>query len=228
MLRAVLRCIVRLFFAVFTRVDLLGLENIPSQGGAILATNHLGIMDSPLLFMLLDRDDVSGLVADTYKERLFFRWIVCIVDGIWINRGEPDLRALREARDYLHAGGLLGIAPEGTRSRTGVLRPAKTGVAYLADKARVPLVPIAISGTEKLFAELTRLRRPRLRVRIGEMFSLAPLDRRDRAASLERNTDEIMCRIAVMLPPEYRGAYANHPCLQELLENPPERGIIPT
>jgi 1-acyl-sn-glycerol-3-phosphate acyltransferase len=228
MLRAVFRCIIRLLFALFTRVDVQGLENIPSQGGAILAANHLGIMDSPLLFMLLERDDVTGLVADTYKDKLFFRWIVWIVDGIWINRGEPDLRALRQARDYLQSGGLLGIAPEGTRSRTGVLMPAKTGVAYLADKAGVPLVPIAISATEKLFQELKRLRRPRLRVRVGEPFSLPPLERRDRAAALERNTEEIMCRIAVMLPPEYHGAYANHACLQELLENAPERAVLPT
>jgi len=220
-LRAVFRSIIRFLFALLTHTEVDGRENIPKQGGAILAANHQGLIDSPLIFIMLDRNDVTGLVADKYKKKPFFPWLVSIVDGIWINREEADVHAMRAARDFLRNGGLLGIAPEGTRSHTGGLIPAKTGVAYLADKADVPIIPIAIAGTEKLFDELFHLRRPQLMIRFGEAFRLPPLERSERNAGLQRNTDEIMCRIAAMLPVEYRGIYANHPRLLELLQSQP-------
>jgi 1-acyl-sn-glycerol-3-phosphate acyltransferase len=218
MLRTALYFIVRLFFAVFTRLEVQGVEVIPTEGAAILVSNHLGIMDAPLIFALLKRKDATSLVADTYQRQPFIRWVVNTVQGIWINREDADLHALRQARNFLQNGGLLGIAPEGTRSRTGVLMPAKTGAAYLADKVQgVRLIPAAIWGTEKLFSKLAGFHRPPVHVCIGEPFTLPPLERQDRSASLQRNTDEIMCRIAVMLPPEYRGVYADHPRLHELL-----------
>ena len=109
------------------------------------------------------------------------------------------------------------MAPEGTRSRTRSLIQAKTGVAYLADKAGVPVVPVAITGTEKAVSTFFRLRRPPIQIRFGKPFCLQPSERHARGSSLDQNTDEIMCRIAALLPPEYRGVYAGHPRLQELL-----------
>ncbi len=217
-----LRKAIWLLFKLLSDVDTQGLENIPGQAGAILAANHLGRLDAPLGFCLLERQDATSLVADTYKSSPFFSWIVNATDGIWINREEADLPAMRAARDWLKKGGLLGIAPEGTRSQSGKLNPAKTGVAYLADKVDVPIVPIAFYGTEKAFQELFRFKRPRIHVRFGKPFYLPPLDRKTREADMQRNTDEIMCRIAVMLPQEYRGAYENHPRLNELLQETSE------
>lgn len=215
-LRRILQIIVRVLLALLARIRVQGLENIPAEGGAILATNHLSRLDSPVLFALIHREDLTGLVADTYQKSWFFRWLVNAVHGIWINREEADVHALRAARDYLQSGGLLGIAPEGTRSRSGALMKAKTGVAYLADKAGVPIIPIAIYGTEKVFRELSRFRKPVVNVCIGKPFVLPPLERTNRSAALQQNTDEIMCRIAAMLPAEYRGAYADHPQLQAI------------
>ena len=205
--------VIRLLFKTLARVEVVGLENVPAQGGGILAANHMSRIDPPLVRVTVPRQDVTALVADSYKKFPPIRWLVDVVDGIWINRQEADLRALRQARDFLKQGGLLGIAPEGTRSKVGALLPAKTGTAYLADKAGVPIIPIAISGSEKAFRELVRLRRPRLRIEYGEPFMLPPLERGDRDASLQRNTDEIMLHIAAMLPPQYWGAYRDHPRL---------------
>jgi len=217
MLRSFLRSIVRFLFALLTRLETEGLENVPAEGGAILAANHLSRVDSPLIFSLIEREDVTGLVADKYQKNLFLHPLIEAVGGIWINREQADFQALRVAREYLQKGGLLGIAPEGTRSHTGTLRQAKTGVAYLADKANVPIVPIAIWGTEKTFKELRYFRRARIKVRVGKPFRLPPLERNNRSGSLQRNTDELVCRIAALLPLEYRGVYADHPRLQELL-----------
>jgi 1-acyl-sn-glycerol-3-phosphate acyltransferase len=183
-----------------------------------VAVNHLNILDPPLVFAMLPRQDATALAADKHKKNPFLRWIVEAVDGIWINREGSDLHALRQAQAHLQGGGLLGIAPEGTRSPTGALIPAKTGVAFLADRTGAPVVPAAVTGTETALRQLMRLRRPAVRIEFGELFRLRPVARKTRDADLQRNTDEIMCRIAVMLPERYRGAYAGHPRLKELLE----------
>jgi len=215
--RRELHSIARLIFKWFFRVSVTGTEALPAHGGYLLAVNHLSRLDPPLIFALIDRDDVTALVADKYQKHPFFRWIIQIVDGIWINRGEADLSALRQARDYLRGGGVLGIAPEGTRSRTGALIRAKTGTAYLADKSGVPVIPAAINGTDGAIWRALLLQRPRIHVQIGAQVDLLPIKRECREATLQRNTDEIMCRIAAMLPERYRGVYADHPRLKELL-----------
>jgi 1-acyl-sn-glycerol-3-phosphate acyltransferase len=217
MLRALLRTIVQLLFSLLSRLDVQGLENIPATGPGILAANHLSRLDSALVFGLVERSDITSLVADKYQNNLLLRPLVNAVHGIWINREQADFRALRRALDYIQGGGMLGIAPEGTRSRTGALMPAKTGVAYLAGRAGVPVIPAGIWGSETAIAQLCRLRRPLIHVRIGEPFQLPPLERGDRSAGLQENTDEIMCHIAALLPPAYRGSYAEHPKLNEIL-----------
>ena len=209
--------IVRLLFSILSRVEASGLENIPPKGGCILCVNHLGLIDAGFVFMLLDREDVTGFVAEKYRKSLLMSVVVRIVHGIWLNRGEADTEAIRQARDLLRSGWCLGIAPEGTRSRTGSLIPAKSGVAFLVDKTGVPVVPMTITGTERIFSEFKRFRRPRLTLKVGEPFTLPTFDRREREAGLKRNTDEIMCRIAAMLPPQYWGVYTEHPRLKELL-----------
>jgi len=180
-------------------------------------------LDSPLIFGLLERTDATALVADKYRKYTFFRLLVEAVGGIWINREQADFHAMREAVDHLHQGGLLGVAPEGTRSRTGALTSAKTGAAYLVDRAGAPVIPVSIWGTETAVRQLLHLRRPPLHIRFGRPFCLPPLPRHARAGGLQRNTDEIMCRLAAQLPERYRGAYAGHPRLQELLAGQGEK-----
>jgi len=224
-LRLALRTFIRILFTLLTRLDVQGLGHIPTHGPAILAANHVSIIDAPLVFMLLERSDATGLVADKYLKNPFLRWLVNRVHGIWINRESADFRALRVAVEYLEQGGLLGIAPEGTRSRTAALSPAKTGVAFLAEKAAqsigspVPIVPIAISGTDRAFHELARLRRGRVKVQVGRSFTLPELKKEGRGEALQNNTDEVMSQIACMLPECYRGAYARHPRVLELVDS---------
>ena len=141
------------------------------------------------------------------------------MDGIWIDRDNPDIHALKEARSYLKEGWLLGIAPEGTRSVTHALIEGKQGVAFLADKMQGLIVPVGISGTEGGLGRMFTFQRPKFNLIVGEPFRLPALDRKNRDASLQQNTDEIMCRIAALLPPKYRGVYAKHPRLKELIDN---------
>ena len=209
--------IFRILFFLLSRLRVTGKEHLPREGGYIAAANHLSVIDVPLAYCLLNRYDVTGLVAKNHQKNALFRWLINMLDGIWLSREEIDTRALRAARDHLQNGGVLGIAPEGTRSKTGALNEAKTGVAFLADQAKVPILPVAVSGTWQITSEILKLKRPVIEVNIGQVFMLPPVDRKTRDYDLQQNTDEIMCQLAALLPPENRGFYADHPRLKELL-----------
>ena len=206
-----------LLFFLLTRVRVHGKENLPQDRGYIAAANHLSVLEVPLAYCLINRYDVTGLVAKKHQKNAFFRWIIHLMDGIWLNREEIDTTALRAARDHLRSGGVLGIAPEGTRSQTGGLIKAKTGVAFLADQARVPIVPVAVSGTWQIASQIIKLQRPIIIVNFGQPFTLPDVNRRSRDLDLQNNTDEIMCQIAAMLPPENRGFYSDYPRVKDLL-----------
>lgn len=210
--------IFRILFLLLTRVRVTGQENIPPHEGYIAAANHLSIIEVPLVYCLIDRRDVTGLVARKHHKNPFFRWFVNALGGIWLSRDEIDTRALRNARDHLKSGGVLGIAPEGTRSDTGALQQAKTGVAFLADQAGVQILPVAVSGTWQITSEIITLRRPVINVNFGKPFILPPVRRKFRDEDLKNNTEEIMCQLAALLPPENRGIYADYPRLKELLQ----------
>lgn len=214
------RLLARFILRVIAQVRIQGYEHLPASGAAIVVTNHVGRLDAMLGVVLAERDDLILFVAEKYQKYAFWRWWVRMVDGIWLNRYEADLQAMRQAYRRLLQGELMGIAPEGTRSPTGVLAHGKPGAAYLASRANVPVVPVALLGTEDrvVVQRFKRLQRLRIDITIGESFTLPPRDRQQpRDVYLEQCTDEIMCRIAVLLPPERRGVYADHPRLHALL-----------
>ena len=206
-MRSFLRRLFRTLFHCLTRMDVAGLENIPKEGGCLLALNHLSVLDAPLIFHLVSRPDVTAIVARKHQRNPLFRWVVNQAQGIWLDRKNLDVDALRRARQILRQGWILGIAPEGMRSRTKALQPAHPGVAFLAAQCNVPILPVGIWGTEKAFALLLRLHRPDIHVRFGECFFLPPLARRARSQFFQRNTEIIMQHIAALLPPVYRGVY---------------------
>jgi 1-acyl-sn-glycerol-3-phosphate acyltransferase len=217
-----MRWVFNLLFALLTRREIAGLENLPAEGPYILTSNHLSRLDLPLIYGLIGDQRLTGWAAEKYERHLFFGTLLRIGGGIFIRRGEVDRGALQAAVEWLRAGKIFGMAPEGTRSTTGALIRAKTGAAYLAEETGAPVVPAAVTGTERALRTLARLRRPQLSVRFGHPFRLHHVSEEDRTAALRSNTDEIMCRIAAMLPPEYRGVYADHPRLKLLLKAEPE------
>jgi 1-acyl-sn-glycerol-3-phosphate acyltransferase len=206
------------FLRLVLRLELKGLDNLPRTGSYVAAANHLGVLDALLTYHLLDRSDILLLVAEKYRKYAVFRWLAREMNAEWLDRYNADVGALRVALRRLQDGGVLAIAPEGTRSPTGEMIKARPGVSYLAAKSGAPLVPVAVTGSEdeNVKSHLLHCRRAHVILRVGEPFNLPPLDRKDREATLEQYTDEIMCRIAVLLPEAYRGYYADHPRLQEL------------
>lgn len=218
MLFRITRWLLNAAFSLLTRCSIEGLENVAPHGPYIVVANHMSYLDGLLLFTIVRTSRVTGWAAEKYERHLLFGSIVRIFGGIFIQRGEVDRKALSIAIDRLNQGYIFGIAPEGTRSKTGSMARGKTGAAYLAHEADVPIVPVGIAGTDKAIKSFLRLRRPRISVRIGVPFRLPPLNEESRSSDLRRNTDEVMCRIAALLPPEHWGVYAGHPRLVELLE----------
>ncbi|MFW5714328.1 MAG: lysophospholipid acyltransferase family protein [Brevefilum sp.] len=210
---------IRFLVRSLTKFIVIDRENLPETGGVLLTTNHLSRLDTPLLLACTDRDDLVAIVAKKYLKKPFFKWVLSKVGTmVWMDRERTDFSALRDALEQLRKGSIVGIAPEGTRSSDskGLLK-GKQGAALLAAKASVPIVPVGIVGSEKINNHWLRLRRPPVTIRIGEPYILPEMDRDNRQAWLSRYTDEIMCRIAALLPPDYRGFYSDHPRLKELL-----------
>jgi 1-acyl-sn-glycerol-3-phosphate acyltransferase len=149
------------------------------------------------------------LVADKWGETWPVSWLLMSIGAIFVRRGEVDREALNKCLAVMEQDGILGLAPEGTRSRTGTLQRGKPGVAYLATKANVPILPIGISGQNQIFAEWKRLRRPRIVVRIGQPFELQPVHGRHKGEQLLARSDEVMRRIAALVDEDLRGVYTD-------------------
>ena len=218
-MRNFIRWLIRIGIDLVARVEIFGYDNLPETGAYVIATNHLGMLDATMLFYALDRWDVFIPVAEKWKESAFLRWLGKYLNFIFIDRFNPDLKAMRKIIALMEHGNILVIAPEGTRSRVGSMIEGKPGVSYLAAKLKRPIVPVGLAGTEDegVLENLKHLRRSHVVIRAGKAFSLPPLPVKDRDTVLKQDTDEIMCRIASLIPPKYWGVYAEHPRLKELL-----------
>lgn len=215
-----LRSIVRFIMNIIADVEVVGMEKLP-QGNVLIAANHLGRLDTAVLLYVLDREDIIMAVAEKYKYHPLFGAIGRTANAIWLNRFEADFAALREILLRMQKGGVMVIAPEGTRSKTASMQEGKMGVAFLASKSGYPVLPVALTGTEDqgVLANLKRFRKSKIKVVAGELFTIEIPKGRGREQAMRQATDEIMCRIAVMLPEGYRGVYKDHPRLNELLKS---------
>ena len=208
-----------LHFLVDCLVDLkvTGGENVQDGTPYIVATSHISRLDTPFLMLSTHRQDIIAMVAREYQKAPFLGWFLNKLGVIWISRTGYDLDAFREASVSLKKGWIVGIAPEGTRSRTQQLLEGKPGAALLAIRNQVQVIPTAVIGSTEVIQSLLRLKKAQVEVRFGKPFLLPQVhDERPTKDRLQEATDEIMCRIALLLPEERRGFYADHPRLLEL------------
>ena len=218
-MRNFLGWLIRVLLHLIARIEVNGYEYLPKEGNCVVATNHLGFVDVPIGLYTLHRWDIFVMIGEKWEKVGLFRWASNYFNLIFIDRFNPDIKTLRKVISLMENNKILVIAPEGTRSRTGALIEAKPGVSYLAAKLNRPIVPVAITGTEDkvLLTNLKKLRRGHITVTAGPAFTLPPLPRENRDEALKQYTDEIMCHIAALLPETYRGVYADHPRMKELL-----------
>lgn len=193
---------------ILTRVEVVGADRVPAEGGIILAANHLHLFDPPLVASACPRR-VHPMAKRELFETPLVGWALRPYGAFPVRRFSADMGALRAARNLLREGRAVLMFPEGTRSKDARLHPALPGAAMVALLAGAPVVPVAVTGTEAIqmpgiFFGWLLGRRPRLRVEFGEPFTFGPGTDARRA---EQCTDEMMRRIASMLPEPYRGAY---------------------
>lgn len=209
--RAVGRPVFRLLFHILSDVETVGKENVPERGGYLVSANHLSIIDPPLIIAFWPRPLEAAGAVDVL-DRPFQGWLMRSYGAVAVHRGEADRAVLEAIIARLNAGLPVLLDPEGRRSHVAGMQQARPGVAYLAARSGVPVVPVGVTGTESATAAWRRLRRPRLRMVIGKPLHLPPIDLRspERKQALRANTDRVMRAIAALLPPEYRGVYG-HP-----------------
>src|SRR5215211_9119194 len=210
-----LRSIVRFFMKLITDVEVHGIEKLP-EGNVIVAANHLGRLDTAALLAIIDREDIIMPVAEKYRNHPLFGAIGRAANAIWLNRFDADYSALREILARMKTGGMLVIAPEGTRSKTEALQEGKMGVAFLASKSGYPVLPVAVTGTEDrlILENLKHFRRSKITATAADLMYIEVPKGKGREQAMRQATDEIMCQIAARLPEKYHGVYADHPRLK--------------
>ena len=212
--------IIRLILRLVARIEVSGYENINAvEGGALGVSNHLGRLDVALIYYYVERKDVLVLVAEKYKKYAQVRWFVKALGAVFVDRYNADMNTMRIALKHLKEGKILALAPEGTRSPTGALIEAKSGASYLAARTGVWVVPVGIHGSEDkaVVQALRHFKRAHIYANVGKPFKFPPLRGENREEVLQAYTEEMMCQIAALLPENYRGFYADHPRLKEIL-----------
>ena len=192
------RAFVRLVLLLFGSLKIVGLENIPVEGPYILAVNHMSKADPPLVMISWPpMAKIRFFAAEKWEKHLIFGPLMRHQGAIYINRGEVDRRALRQALAALGEGAVFGLAPEGTRSRVAALIQARDGAAYLASRAGVPIVPVGMVNTDLLGHNMAHLRRTHLETRIGQPFSLPDTVHRPKG-------DELVVPVAIEIEEEIK------------------------
>ena len=207
-----------------THVTIENEDQIPKEGPCIITLNHLSRVDFPAMVMLNRCNDIYCVTADTYKNFPVFGKMIDEAEMIWIDRTKADFQAMKRAMTVLKEGKILALSPEGTRSKTNELLQGKEGVVLLASKSRAPVITMSITGTENWVDDFKHFRKPKITLRFGPVFELPAIDPENREASLRAATDEVMCRIAAMLPESYRGFYKDFPRVKELQAEWKQRG----
>ncbi|MBM2825017.1 MAG: 1-acyl-sn-glycerol-3-phosphate acyltransferase [Dehalococcoidales bacterium] len=194
-----------MLFRLLTRCQVNGRENVPSDGPLLVVANHLSLADVPLLGISFERRLVFMAKVNLFRYPLVSS-LMRLYASIPLRRGKADREALRRAIQWLTDGQVLAMFPEGTRSRTGQLGHAFPGSALIASHSGATVLPVGISGTERISRLAWRLCRPRITVNIGSPLHLPPASGKLTKAELAARTELIMERIAELLPSEYRGS----------------------
>ncbi len=205
--RSILNSILRFLFRIFLRCHVEGWENFPKEGRVIVMINHINFLDPVLVGALAPRE-VTIMAKREVLDYPFLGLFIRLYGVVPIRRGEIDRKALQAALEALAREQPFLMAPEGTRSHHGRLQKAKDGIAYIALKTDAPILPVAIWGQEKFFQNIKKLRPTEIHIRIGRPFKFIFPPKIERG-DLTKMTTEAMYVLASLLPPEYRGVYAN-------------------
>jgi 1-acyl-sn-glycerol-3-phosphate acyltransferase len=208
--------------SLICRINTNPLTSIPAKGPLIIVANHVNFLEIPILITRMGSRSVTGFAKIETWDNPILGYLFNLWEIIPIQRGEADVGALREALRALTEGKILAIAPEGTRSGHGRLQQGHPGVVLLALRSGASLLPLVYYGGEKIWQNLSRLRRTNFDIVVGKPFYLRAEGVKVTQAVRQQMTDEIMWQLAALLPPVYRGHYANlSDATEDFLRFPP-------
>ncbi len=191
------------------KVKLSGLENIPEQGPYLIAINHVSLYDPPFSLAFWPVAPEAAGAVDLW-DKPGISQLASLYGGIPVHRGQYDRKLIDTLVKALAAGRPVLIAPEGTRSHAPGMQRAMPGIVFVTDRSRVPVIPVGIVGTtDDLLHNALHFKRPEVEMRVGKPLQLNPLEGRgeQRRQLRQAQVDEIMLKIAEVLPPKYRGVY---------------------
>jgi 1-acyl-sn-glycerol-3-phosphate acyltransferase len=202
------------------RVDVTvpGQEHVPPEGPVIVVFNHISTLDPPLLGTFIPRDIVMMSKIENFSDNPVLGWMARNYGAFPIRRGLGDVGAIRRALQVLRQGRALLISPEGTRSKTGLLGQPHEGVALIGSRSGAPVLPVGISGIEDFTRQIKRWRQTTVTLNIGRPFRLIAPTGRPSRGELEAMSRAVMQRIALQLPPSYRGDFGTLGDEQQFVE----------
>lgn len=202
---------------LLARIQVNGRENIPAKGPYLVVLNHTSAVDTPVLLLTFPIMKWRFFAVEKWKHHPVFGPLMGWLGAIYIEREEMDRDKVRAALHAIEQGIVFGLAPEGTRSKTGQMMAAKDGAAYLAVRTQVPILPVGLVNCDVLFDNFKQFKTTNIAVNIGEPFNLPDTDQRVRAKDLPAYTHYIMAHIAAQLPERYHGVYTGSPAVEALV-----------
>ncbi len=200
--------LVRIILGVVCKVDAVDLRRMPKQGPAILVTNHINFLEVPLIYTHLMPRRLTALVKAESWNNPLFAFLGNLWMGIPITRGVVDRKAITAAKEALADGRIFVIAPEGTRSGDGKLKRGSPGIVLFAADSGVPIFPAAHHGGESFWSRFKSFKRTRFQIKVGKPIVVRTGEESIGRETRRAITDEIMYRIAELLPDRLKGHYS--------------------
>jgi len=209
------RAVNAIFYALthlLVRVEADELKKIPARGPVLLIINHVNLLEGPIVYTELQHlqpRPLTGFAKIEFWNNPITAFLFDLWDTIPLHRGEADLSAIKDAVARIKAGQVFAMAPEGTRSHDARLRRAHPGIAMLGYMSGAPIIPMVGYGHENYKSDLKHFHRPIFHIHVGQPFRLETGGQRVKKTMRQQMADEIMYRVAALLPEKYRGAYAD-------------------
>lgn len=204
----IVNCIILTILKLLCRIDRKDLSLLPKEGPYIIIVNHINFLEVPLLYLMFLPRRIRAFVKEETLSHPTWKYLVKLWKGIPIKRGTADSTAMREGLDTLRKGMILVLAPEGTRSGNGHLQKGFAGVVPLAVRGDVPIYPVAHFGGENLYKNIRAFRKTPVRIKVGQPFRIELGEQRPTQRIRQEIMDQIMCRLADLLPPGLHGYYS--------------------